>query len=162
MSNIKYDFDVEATIKRIGEIINSPKNIDIADSLNISGQVVSNWKYRNHVPWQALFIFSRERNIFFEWLITGEGQKNKEDEKKLISILESKLSKEEELTSVCKENANLYKKQVVLLEENVVSQKQKIKSKDQEIKKLKNEISSLKPENNDSGRKKSNAKERAA
>jgi len=62
-------------LNRVGEIIGSKENIAIAKALRVSPQSASNYKTRKAIPWEALYQFSRERNVSLEWLLTGEGNR---------------------------------------------------------------------------------------
>jgi len=108
----KIDLNIADILERICEVIGSRQNIDVARELGISGQAVSSWKARGNIPWKALFILAREKNVFFEWLITGEGEKNKSDEENLISNLKSKLDSQKKIILLFEEHVELLKETV--------------------------------------------------
>ncbi len=63
-------------LKRIGVVINSNKNKDIALSLESEPTTCSNWKTRNAIPWEELFTFSQKHKISLDFLLTGKQQNN--------------------------------------------------------------------------------------
>lgn len=67
---------IAGILGRVGETIGSSKNIDIAKTLKVSPAVCSNWKDRGAIPWVELFKFSLDRNISFDWLLTGKEFEN--------------------------------------------------------------------------------------
>ncbi|GAH12868.1 unnamed protein product, partial [marine sediment metagenome] len=93
---------------RIGEIVGSSKNIDIAKNLKVSPSVCSNWKDRGAIPWAELFKFSLDRNVSFDWLLTGGQFENKNINSKEPG----------ELMKLKEEQISILKKYAVALEEN--------------------------------------------
>ena len=66
--------DVNEILRRVGEIIGSQSNVDIAKALQVAPQTSSNWKARRTIPWKEAYVFSIERGLSMTWLLTGEGQ----------------------------------------------------------------------------------------
>jgi uncharacterized protein YjcR len=93
--------NISEIIKRIGYLIRSQKNVDIAKALKVKPATSHNWvdPERNTIPWETLFSFCQERNISFDWLLTGKepdttvpstyNKKNKELHDKVETILNS-------------------------------------------------------------------------
>ena len=71
MSSNIFSINILDILARVGEIINSNKNIDIAHTLGVGPQTCSNWKKRNAIPWDELFNFSQQYGVPYTWLITG-------------------------------------------------------------------------------------------
>ena len=68
-------YSLEEILQRIGQIIGSYKQADIAKALNVSGQALTSWKKRESIPWDKLAKFSIGKNISLPWLLTGQEQK---------------------------------------------------------------------------------------
>lgn len=64
--------DVREILKRVGNIIGSQKNFDIASALGVDQNVCSNWKRRQTIPWSELYAFAQKSKITMDWLLTGE------------------------------------------------------------------------------------------
>lgn len=68
---------------RVGGAIKARKNkkgeylkVDIATALHVNPQDISNWAFREKFPWLELFIFSQEKGISFDLLLTGVEKEN--------------------------------------------------------------------------------------
>lgn len=78
MSRLVHTLNSKNILKRVGIVLGSNKNKDIADALGVDSQVCTNWKTRNTIPWVELFNFSKERSVSMDWLLTGK-EKDKFD-----------------------------------------------------------------------------------
>ena len=78
MSSFDHKLNTKSILKRVGVVLGSDKNKDIADGLGVDSQVCTNWKTRNTIPWVQLFNFSTEKCVSMDWLLTGK-EKDKFD-----------------------------------------------------------------------------------
>ena len=63
------DFSAESIINRIKSLC----DIKSLEKINITPQIVSNWKSRNSIPRaDDLFRIAKYLNVSMEWLLTGE------------------------------------------------------------------------------------------
>ena len=69
--------NMKDVLHRVGEIIGSQKNCDIADEFKVEPNVCSNWKTRGTIPWLKLFNFCNKKSISFDWLLTGHEEASK-------------------------------------------------------------------------------------
>ncbi len=59
-------------LKRIGKVIKSNKNIDIAESLGVEESTCSNWKKRKSIPIKYLENFANAHDgVTIQWLLNG-------------------------------------------------------------------------------------------
>jgi hypothetical protein len=63
-------------LQRVGEVIKSDKNKDIAAALAVTTSACSTWKNRGTIPKDALFKFAQDHQISLDWLMSGQGQRS--------------------------------------------------------------------------------------
>lgn len=73
--NIIHMLNISQILIRVGNIIESQKNRDIAEALGVDPQVCSNWKARNTIPWNELYKFSKEKSVSLDLLLNGQEQR---------------------------------------------------------------------------------------
>jgi len=74
----------ELVIDRLMQIYKFKKYNKLSEFLGLASNTLSSWKKRNKIDWNL--IFSKCENINFNWLITGEGSPEINNEKTLIVI----------------------------------------------------------------------------
>lgn len=79
MSTIKskYSLTLDDILQRVRDIESVEKSADVARSLGVSGSQVSNWEKRGTIPFEKLFWYTIDKEIHFEWLMTGKGSQKK-------------------------------------------------------------------------------------
>ena len=63
---------VSEILERVSGVIGEKSNKAIAEAMHTKPQAVTNWKTRNTIPWAELFEFSKEKDVLFDWLLTGK------------------------------------------------------------------------------------------
>ncbi len=59
-------------IDRIKTLKNKETDTDVATLLGMTKGNLSNYKDRNSIPYEALFLFCEREHVLFDWLLTGE------------------------------------------------------------------------------------------
>jgi len=74
MSSEIHGLKINEILYRVAKVINSDKNVDIANALDVAASRCSNWKSskRQTIPWIELFNFCRKNAVSFDWLLTGK------------------------------------------------------------------------------------------
>ena len=122
MPNKKFSaFNIGSIIERIYKVIGSRTGKDVAEALHVSGQATSNWKTRNRILWEKLFVFFQEKAVSFEWLMTGEGEKDKGDGDTVTDILETELSAQKKIESVYSDHIQLQKETIASCKKTIAA-----------------------------------------
>ena len=124
--------DKKLILNKLQEYYRFKKDIDFADFLGISGQVLSKWKTRN--TYDIELIYTKCTEISPEWLITGKGSMLKSEEKSRLNqnITGNSNIQSGNDTSVTGDNSQQVKE----------LQKQ-LKERDKEIERLKTQVDKL-------------------
>jgi transcriptional regulator with XRE-family HTH domain len=62
---------IDEILTRLKKYLGTEVDAEIARALNVSPQRLSNWPKRGTIPWVELCTFAVERNLSFDWLLTG-------------------------------------------------------------------------------------------
>ena len=158
MSNKKSNaFDIESVIERIYKVIGSRTVKDVAEALHVSGQATSNWRTRNRIPWEKLFVFTQENAVSFEWLMTGVGEKGIVDPSNVTDTLETELVAQKEIKSIYSDHVQLQKETIIALKETITTQKEEIESLTRKIEELQTFIDSLQAKHCENSKKPQNS-----
>lgn len=66
---------LEEVLERVGDIIGSQKDTDIAESLLAGRSTLSTWRKREHIPYKNIIEFCLNRNIPIESVLIGKVRK---------------------------------------------------------------------------------------
>ena len=58
-------------LKRVGDVVSSHQNKDIAAALGVAETTCSTWKKRNSIPSLELISFAQKHNLSLDWLFLG-------------------------------------------------------------------------------------------
>ena len=61
-------------VERIKKLQGFRTDGEVAEALEMGKTALSSHKTRGTIPYKALFKFCQKESIFFEWLLTGEGE----------------------------------------------------------------------------------------
>ncbi len=67
MDNVNLD-DI---LTRVGEVIGSDKDTDIAKALNSGRSTLSTWRKREHIPYKNIISFCLAKGVAIEWVLMG-------------------------------------------------------------------------------------------
>jgi len=149
MSNKIHKSKIEEIIERMKWAVRATTSQELANVLNISASTLSNWPGRGAIPYETIYIFSKEHNVSFHWLLTGEDENTRTNTSypieiqdavdKLIRLLESGHYKIKEAIisnlesfEIAIENLN----EIDKLKANDVEKDNKIKSLEDTVKSL--------------------------
>lgn len=124
--------DKKLILNRLQDYYKFKKDIDFADFLGISGQVLSKWKTRNSYDIELLYTKCTEINP--EWLITGKEPMLKSEEKSRLS---------QNITGNSNIQSGNDTKVAGDSSQQVKELQKQLKEKDKEIERLKNQIDKL-------------------
>lgn len=91
-------FEFDIIINRLIEKLNIKTKTELANIMNVSTQVMGNWKTRNKIPFEEIHTLCLNKNIDIKYIFYGENEEKKEEiinfKEKIIENLE-KLSEKE-------------------------------------------------------------------
>ncbi|NMB70755.1 MAG: bacteriophage CI repressor [Bacteroidales bacterium] len=64
--------NVDLVLQRLKSILKADTNHKLAESLNVSPQVISNWKSRKTIDYPLVIEFAKKKNIDLGWLFSNE------------------------------------------------------------------------------------------
>ncbi|MGB9747220.1 MAG: helix-turn-helix domain-containing protein [Bacteroidales bacterium] len=64
--------NVDLVLQRLKSILKANTNHKLAESLNVSPQVISNWKSRKTIDYPLVIEFAKKQNIDLGWLFSNE------------------------------------------------------------------------------------------
>lgn len=137
--------DKKLILNKLQEYYNFKKDIDFADFLGISGQVLSKWKTRN--TYDIELIYTKCTEINPEWLITGNEPMIKPQKNSVFSqnITGDSNIQSGKSTNVANDNSVIqeFKKKVQRLENELKECKIKLDAKENQVSQLINTVTAL-------------------
>lgn len=136
--------NIEKILNRVGEIINSNKNQDIASALGVPANVCSQWKRadRQTIPFDKIVDFGIKKNISINYLLIGEGDKylkpNPEKQNKPDNVVQELLDTKNELIKSKNEQIDDLREQIEYLKKTYLQNKRRDDSYDFSPEKLRN------------------------
>ncbi|WP_026608704.1 helix-turn-helix transcriptional regulator [Methylocaldum szegediense] len=64
---------IDQILERLATALGTDKDVELADAIGVSRQVLSTWRKRGTVPYEKLCEVASEKNISLNWLLLGKG-----------------------------------------------------------------------------------------
>jgi len=71
-TSISCSSEITSIIERVAKLIDSRSDVEIANALGVSRQVLSGWKKRGTVPYEKLCAFAEKHDVSLDYLLLGK------------------------------------------------------------------------------------------